>query len=182
MNATFYAPSGMVASADHLASSAGVEILRRGGGAADAAIAANAVLAVTAPHLCGMGGDLFALVHRGVGPPTALNASGRAGAGAKADRLRREGRFEMPLRGDIRSVTVPGCVDGWLTLHERYGRLPLSKVFAAAIGYAEDGFGASPLLVRARPVIDESPGAVDLWAAAVPGARVRRPGVARALR
>ncbi|MEV4185760.1 gamma-glutamyltransferase, partial [Streptosporangium canum] len=79
---TRYARSGMVCTVDHLASSAGVAMLERGGSAADAAIAANAVLAVTAPHMCGLGGDLFALVHDGTGAPAALNASGRAGSGA----------------------------------------------------------------------------------------------------
>src|SRR5256885_1919431 len=72
----------MVASVDHLASAAGVSILQRGGSAADAAVAASAVLAVTTPHMCGMGGDLFALVHDGGGAPLALKASGRAGNGA----------------------------------------------------------------------------------------------------
>ncbi|NUP62814.1 MAG: gamma-glutamyltranspeptidase, partial [Nonomuraea sp.] len=80
MHNTRYAPNGMVCSVDHLASAAGVGALDRGGSAADAAIAANAVLAVVAPHMCGLGGDLFALVHDG--SVTALNASGRAGSGA----------------------------------------------------------------------------------------------------
>ena len=86
---TRHAPHGMVCSVDHLASSAGVAVLRAGGSAADAAVAAAAVAAVTAPHLCGPGGDLFALVHTpGEAVPAALNASGRAGSGADADRLR----------------------------------------------------------------------------------------------
>jgi len=102
-------------------------MLRRGGSAADAAIAASAVLAVTTPHMCGMGGDLFALVHHQSGPPSALNASGRAGSGADLDRLRTEGHQTMPFTEDIRSVPVPGCVDGWLSLHERFGRLPLPE-------------------------------------------------------
>ena len=177
-----YAPTGMVASADRLASTAGLSALRAGGSAADAAIAANAVLAVTAPHLCGLGGDLFALVHAGDGPPTALNASGRAGSGADPERLRAEGHTVMPLHGDIRAVTVPGCVDGLLALHDRYGRLPLAELFASAIEYAEEGFPASPLLVGAVPRVAGEPGARDLLAAKAPGARVRRPGVGRTLR
>src|SRR6478735_11793823 len=127
---TVYAPTGMVCSVDHLASSAGVAMLRAGGTAADAAVATSAVLAVTTPHMCGMGGDLFALVHDGPGPPAVLNASGRAGSGADPDRLRAEGFTSMPFKDDIRSVTVPGCVDGWLALHERAGRLPLADVLA----------------------------------------------------
>ncbi len=101
----------------------------RGGNAVDAAIAANAAIAVTGPHLCGMGGDLFALVYVD-GDVHALNASGRAGSGADAAALRAEGHDTMPFRLDVRAVTVPGCVDGWLALHERFGSLPLDTVLA----------------------------------------------------
>jgi gamma-glutamyltranspeptidase/glutathione hydrolase len=137
----------MVCSVDHLASSAGVQVLAQGGSAADGAIAASAVLAVTTPHMCGMGGDLFALVHHRAGPPDVLDAAGRAGAGADAGRLRAEGHTVMPFTGDVRSATVPGCVDGWCALHERHGRLPLADVLAPALRLAEGGFPASPLLV-----------------------------------
>src|SRR4051794_21047795 len=89
------ADRAMICTADHRASSAGLAILRAGGSAADAAVAANAVLAVVAPHRCGLGGDLFALVHDRPGPPAALNASGRAGSGADAAALRAEGRSRM---------------------------------------------------------------------------------------
>ena len=82
MSRTVSAPHGMVCSIDHLASNAGVSVLQLGGTAIDAAIATSAVLAVTAQHACGMGGDLFALIHTTGGPPAALNASGRAGSGA----------------------------------------------------------------------------------------------------
>src|ERR687893_248996 len=92
---TTYGPGGMVCSVDHLASSAGVEVLALGGTAADAAIAASAVLTVTTPHMCGMGGDLFALVHHRDGPPDVLDAAGRAGSGADAARLRSEGHLVM---------------------------------------------------------------------------------------
>src|SRR6478752_2724488 len=112
---------GMVCSVDRLATAAGVAVLDAGGTAADAAIATNAVLAVTAQHLCGLGGDLFALVHApdtgGSGEPQALVAVGAAGSGADPDRLRAEGHRKLPRHGDIRTVTVPGCVDGWLALH-----------------------------------------------------------------
>src|SRR4051812_12633090 len=118
-----HATNGMVCAVDHLAAEAGVAVLRSGGSAADAAVAASAVLAVTTQHMCGLGGDLFALVHPpGAGAPTALNASGRSGSGADLGRLRADGYDEMPPYGDIRAVPVPGCVDGWLALHERYGR------------------------------------------------------------
>src|SRR5215212_5584079 len=147
---TRYARRAMVASADHVATSAGVGVLRAGGSAADAAIAANAVLAVTWPQHCGLGGDLFALVHvPGEDEPAVLNASGRAGAGADPERLRGEGEWEMPRRGDVRAVTVPGCVDGWVALHERFGRLPLADVLEPARRLAAEGFAASPTLVAA---------------------------------
>src|SRR5688500_494907 len=78
--ATVHAPNGMVCSVDHLASEAGIAVMRAGGTAADAAVATSAVLAVTTQHMCGMGGDLFAIVHHRDGPPEVLNASGRAGS------------------------------------------------------------------------------------------------------
>jgi gamma-glutamyltranspeptidase/glutathione hydrolase len=182
MTATFYAPHGMVCSADQLASSAGVAALRAGGSAVDAAIATNAVMAVTAPHQCGLGGDLFALVHVDGAAPQALNASGRAGTGADPQAMRDDGHDTMPLYHDIRTVTVPGCVDGWLALHQRYGRLPLAGLFDIAIDYADNGFGASPLLASSVSLVAGTPGAGDLLAATAAGARVRRPGVARTLR
>src|SRR5205814_10302003 len=143
--ATLRAPNGMVCSVDHLASSAGVAVLRAGGSAADAAVAASAVLAVTFQHACGMGGDLFALVHGpDLGSPACLNASGRAGSGADPERLRAAGHAAVPPLGDIAAVPVPGCVDGWVALHDRFGRLPLADVLAPARSYAADGFPASP--------------------------------------
>src|SRR4051812_21607435 len=145
--ASEYAPHAMACAVDHLAAGAAIDVLRRGGTAADAAVAASAVLAVTSQHLCGMGGDLFALVGDKGNAPAALNASGRAGSGAGAAGLRAEGHRRMPATGDVRAVPVPGCVDGWLALHDRYGRLPLSEVLAAAIDYARGGSPASPTLV-----------------------------------
>ena len=155
---TVRAPHRMVASADGLATQAGLTVMARGGNAVDAAIATNAAIAVTAPHLCGMGGDLFALVHVPGDEPTALDASGRAGSGADPGRLRDEGHVEMPFRHDVRTVTIPGCVDGWVALHQRFGRLPLGDVLAPAIGLAEDGFPASPLLVGSLALLDDEAG------------------------
>lgn len=177
-------PKALVASADQLATQAGLRALVLGGNAVDAAIATNAVIAVTAPHLCGMGGDLFALVHRD-GEVFALNSTGRAGAGADAAALRAEGRSDMPFRHDIRAVTVPGCVDGWMALHERFATMPLSLLFEPAIALAVNGFPASPLLVGAAVRADE--GASANLAPLIeqlgrPGARVTRPGAGRALR
>ena len=177
-----FATNGMVCAVDHLAAQAGVDVLRRGGSAVDAAIATNAVLAVTTQHMCGLGGDLFALVHvPGEPAPYALNASGRSGSGADLDRLRADGHRSMPLFEDIRSVPVPGCVDGWMALHGRFGRLPLSDVLASARHYAADGFPASQTLARAAATAAARPGGDAFAAATHPGAVVRRPGVARTL-
>lgn len=127
------------------------------------------------------GGDLFALVHDGSPTPAALNASGRAGAGAAPDRLRAQGYTSMPFRDDVRTVTVPGCVDGWLALHTRYGRLPLREVLAPAIGYARDGFPAGSTLAARIPEVAGTPGAEELSGPVGHGTRLRRPGIARAL-
>jgi gamma-glutamyltranspeptidase / glutathione hydrolase len=185
---TVRAPHGMVGAADHLASSAGVAALRSGGTAADAAVAAGAVLAVTDQHQCGLGGDVFALVSRLDEPVAALCAAGRAGSGADPAQMRSDGLERMPPRGDIRSVTVPGCVDGWIELHARFGRLPLLQVLDAAVTYAADGFPASPLLATTAPDILDLPGADayrDAAAAAGgrlrPGTLIRRPGLAAEL-
>jgi gamma-glutamyltranspeptidase/glutathione hydrolase len=172
----------MVCAVDRLAAAAGVDVLRAGGNAVDAAIATNAVLTVTTQHMCGLGGDLFALVSvPGAAAPLALNASGRAGSGADPARLRGAGHRAVPMHGDIAAVPVPGCVDGWVALSARLGRLPLASVLAPAEELARDGFPASPLLARAAPSVADLPGAEDFRAATHPGAVVRRPGVARTL-
>lgn len=173
----------MVCSVDHLASGAGIEVLRAGGNAVDAAVATSAALAVTTQHMCGMGGDLFALVHHADGTdPTCLNASGRAGSGADAGALRDEGHSRMPTDEDIRAVTVPGCVDGWIALHERHGRLPFADVLEPARALAEEGFPASPLLAFMVSIVAEVEGADDYTRQPVrAGTVIRRPGVARTL-
>jgi len=181
---TVYAPRGMVCSVDHLASSAGVALLRGGGTAADAAVAASAVLAVTTQQMCGMGGDLFALVHQGGDRvPAALAAVGGAGSGADAAGMRAAGLDAMPMRGDVRSATLPGCVDGWLALHERFGRASLARVLGPARDYAASGFPASPMLARATRLIAAVDGADDYLppSGLRAGDRVRRPTVAAAL-
>ena len=174
---------GMVSAADQLASIAGIGQLAEGGSAADAAVSAAAVMAVTSPHLCGMGGDLLALVSSPGAPPVALMGVGRAGSGVDAAVLRSEGHSVMPLRGDIRSVTVPGAVDGWLALHGRFGRLPLATVLEPAIALANDGFVASLLLSLSSHLISDLPGVSELCphGPLQPGSLVRLPGVARAL-
>lgn len=173
---------GAVASADDRATRVGLAVLEAGGNAVDAAIATNAVMAVVGPHLCGLGGDLFALVHS-AGTTYALNASGRAGSGADAAALREEGHPRMPFRHDVRSVTVPGCVDGWSALHERFGSVPLATLLRPALDLAEDGFVASPGLSHAVARLDE-PGrqALSALQGAAEDGHVALPGVARSLR
>lgn len=181
------AGGGLVAAVDRLAAEAGGALLGRGGSAADAAVGASAVLAVTTQHMCGMGGDLLAIVHPGEsggrGAPEALVAAGRAGSGASAAALVAEGHAGMPFRGDLRTVTVPGCVDGWLALHEKYGRLPLRDVLEPARLLAAEGFPVSPLLAAALPRVADVAGVEDYLADGFPeaGDLRRRPGVARAL-
>lgn len=187
--ATRHAVNGMVCAVDQVAAEAGVSLLRAGGSAADAAVGTSAVLAVTTQHMCGMGGDLFALVHDGDteadgGAPAVLNASGRAGSGADPERLRAEGHVEMPFRDDVRSVPVPGCVDGWVALHERFGRLPLAEVLEPARRYAADGFCVSPTLAASARLLVGHPEGGDFLPGGrppAPGTVLRRPGIARAL-
>ena len=142
-----YAPRAMVATVDGLATTAAVDVLRRGGSAIDAAIAANAVLTVTLPNQCGLGGDLVAVVHQPGQNARILEGIGRSGSGSDAEALREAGHSTMP-ETSIASVTVPGCVDGWVALHHEHGRLPMRDLIAPAIGYARDGFPASPFLAR----------------------------------
>jgi len=131
---------GIVATSHYLASQAGAEILRRGGSAADAAIAANAVLGVTEPMMNGIGGDLFLIYWDAKsGKLYGLNASGWAPRQLSIEFLRGKGVTVMPEEG-IHSVTVPGAVEGWSKAHERFGRLPWKDLFAPAIYYAEHGY------------------------------------------
>ncbi len=170
----------LIATIDHRASDAGASMLRNGGSAADAAVAACAVLAVTSPHLCGLGGDLWAIVHSAGQDPVTLNASGRSGAGVDAASLRAAGHRRMPFRGNLASVPVPGCVDGLLALHQRLGRCSLPTVFGPALTLASDGFAATPLLALAAPLVDHL--AVDgIDSSLRSGQLIRRPGVAHAL-
>jgi gamma-glutamyltranspeptidase/glutathione hydrolase len=127
----------------YLASESALRVIDAGGSAIDGAIAADAVLGLVAPDTCGPGGDLFAIVHRpGDRTPAILNASGRAGSRADAANLRRAGLTEIPLRSRW-SITMPGCVDGWEALVERYSTLTLADDLAPAIRLATGGFPVS---------------------------------------
>jgi len=131
---------GIVATSHVQASVAGAQVLSRGGSAVDAAIAANAVLAVSEPMMCGMGGDLFAMVwEAGSGKLYGINASGWAPRGLTPQYLAAKGARSMPQAG-IDAVTVPGAVAGWGALQQRFGRLPWKDLFQSAIFYAEEGY------------------------------------------
>ena len=131
---------GIVATEQALASQAGAQILARGGSAADAAIAANAVMGVMEPMMNGMGGDLFALEWDAkTGKLTGLNASGWAPEKLTPAFLGGKGITRMPQAG-IDSVTVPGCVRGWEALHQKFGRLPWAELFQPAIYFSTNGF------------------------------------------
>jgi len=132
--------TGIVASESPLASKAGAAILERGGNAVDAAIAAHAVMTVVAPMWNGIGGDLFAIVYDAKsGKYYGLNASGWAPAAQSVERLRQMGLREMPAHG-IEPVTVPGSVDGWQKLLDRFGKKKMNEVLAPAIQVAQDGY------------------------------------------
>jgi gamma-glutamyltranspeptidase/glutathione hydrolase len=129
---------GVVASEHPLASQAGAQILARGGHAVDAAIAANAVLGVVAPHMNGVGGDLFAIVSEAGTPELhGLNASGWSGSHLTSDFLRRAGTAGLD---GVHAVTVPGAVAGWAALNDRFGKMPWRDLLAPAIQVAEEGF------------------------------------------
>jgi gamma-glutamyltranspeptidase/glutathione hydrolase len=137
---------GIVATSHTLASQAGAQILARGGSAADAAIAANAVLGVTEPMMNGIGGDLFVLYWEAkTGKLYGLNASGWAPQALTIEHLKSRGATSMPQFG-IDSVTVPGAVAGWNNLHQRFGRLPWKDVFQPAIFYADEGYPVPELI------------------------------------
>ena len=140
------ATGGMVATSQPLAAQAGLAVLQQGGSAADAAIAANAVLGVVEPMSCGIGGDLFAIywdakTEKLIG----LNASGRSPFSLTRDLFRQRGRKEIPTNGPL-AWSVPGCVAGWDDLHQKFGTLALSDVLAPAIKYAQDGFPVSEII------------------------------------
>lgn len=131
---------GIVATSQALASQAGVQILARGGSAVDAAITANAVLSVMEPDMDGIGGDFFVIYwDAATGKLTGLNASGPAPRALTPQFLEKAGFSKMPTEG-IHSVTVPGAVDGWAKMHERFGKVPWKDLFQPAIAYAEHGF------------------------------------------
>jgi len=130
----------MVASSQPLASQVGIEILKRGGNAVDAAIAMAAMLNVTEPNMTGVGGDAFMMVHEAKTRKLAgLNASGRAPRALNLEHFSSRKINQMPMTG-MEPITVPGAFDGWVTLLDRYGTMKLATLMAPAIEYAENGF------------------------------------------
>ena len=139
-----YGRRAMCATSHPRASLAAVEVLREGGNAVDAAIAAVAVLCVVEPHMTGIGGDCFALIAKpGLARPIALNAAGRAPAGSTAEWLAKSGLTRIEPTTP-HAVTVPGAIDGWTRLAADYGTMPLSRLLAPAIELAEHGIAVSP--------------------------------------
>lgn len=134
------AEHGMVASSQPLASQVGLEVLKRGGNAVDASIAMAAVLNVTEPMMTGIGGDMFALIYWSkTGELKGINASGRAPRALNLDYFAKKGIKTMPDSG-MEPITVPGAVDGWVSMIEKYGTMKLPDLLAPAIAYAENGF------------------------------------------
>src|SRR5438045_3648236 len=132
--------NGIVAAESPLAAQAGVHILEHGGNAVDAAIATNAMMGVVEPMMNGIGGDLFAIVYDAKANKLyGLNASGWAPKGLTIEYLQRQGIRSMPQQG-VNAITVPGAVDGWQKLADKFGRKKLAEDLAAAIRTAQDGF------------------------------------------
>ena len=137
------AQHGIACTSQPLATAAALDVLRKGGTAVDAAIAANAVLGVVEPHVNGIGGDLYAIVYDAkTGKLYGLNASGRSPYALTLDTFKSRNIDFIPPLGPL-PVSVPGCVDGWFALHGRFGRMPVNEVLSYAIGYARDGFAVA---------------------------------------
>ena len=140
------AQQGMVATSQPLATQVALDILKQGGSAVDAAIAANAMLGLVEPTGCGIGGDLFAIVWDAETKQLhGLNASGRSPAALKAEYFTEQGLTTIPSFGPL-PVSVPGAVDGWFSLHEKFGRLPMTSILSPAIEYARRGYPVSEVV------------------------------------
>ncbi|MDW8478732.1 MAG: gamma-glutamyltransferase [Xanthomonadales bacterium] len=184
-----WAPTAMVASSHPLATQIGLEVMRQGGNALDAAIAANAALTLMEPTGCGLGGDLFALVWD---PKTrrlhGYNGSGRSPRSLTLARLRAMGLSAIPSRGPL-PVTVPGVVEAWFALHARFGRKPMAELLAPTIRYAREGHPVPEVIAdawaRSVPLLERFPGFREQFTldgrAPRKGERWRNPNLARTL-
>ncbi len=184
------APNGIVATSQPLAAQAGLDVLKNGGNAVDAAIAANAVLGLAEPMSCGVGGDLFALVWDAKTKKLyALNASGRSPYKATREFFAGKKLDEIPVTGPL-SWSVPGCVDGWEELRKRFGSQPLTKLLESGIRYAEKGFPVSEVIARSwagsAKKLAADPGSAKTYLidgkAPRPGDVFKNPGLARTYR
>jgi gamma-glutamyltranspeptidase/glutathione hydrolase len=188
---TVYAPNGVVATSQPLATAAALKVLQDGGNAFDAAVTAAAVLNVVEPHMTGMGGDVFALFWSAEeNRLRGLDASGRAGSLATPDTIRALGMDDVPYRG-ARAVTVPGALSGWNALLEGYGTLSLAEALDPAIKIAEGGFPVSPIIARQWAgnvrILAQDPGAsatylLDGERSPEAGEWFRNPDIAQAFR
>ncbi|MCC5793605.1 MAG: gamma-glutamyltransferase family protein [Chromatiales bacterium] len=184
------APRAMIATSQPLATAAGLGVLQAGGSAVDAAIAANAVQCVVEPTGAGLGGDLMALFWpAGARRPVALNAGGRSPGRLLPEAFSARGLTRIPPDGPL-SISVPGAVDGWRELHQRWGRLPLPALLEPAIHYASEGFPVGEIVAGEWA---ENAGRLAHWpgfaetflpdgAPPVAGTRFRNPALAATLR
>jgi gamma-glutamyltranspeptidase / glutathione hydrolase len=191
------AQHGMVCTSHPLATQIGLDILKAGGSAVDAAVAANAALGLMEPVNCGPGGDLFAIVYDAKTKKLhGLNASGRSPLGLGFEQLKAElaklGASKIPTLGML-SISVPGAVDGWFELHRRFGKLPMRDVLAPSIRYAEQGFPVTEFIahlwaleIRRYQTAPVPGGFLETYApggrAPVKGEIFRNPGLARTYR
>jgi len=176
---------GVIATPHHLASEVGAQVLRDGGNAIDAAIAADAVLCVVYPHMTSIGGDLMAIVWAsGESSPAGLIGAGRSGELATIEAVRERGHETMPARGPL-SVTVPGTVEAWGRLLERFGSVGLGAVLEPAAGMARDGYlitvQLSQFLLAGADLLGREPAAYALYPPMEPGMLLRNADLAAAL-
>jgi gamma-glutamyltranspeptidase/glutathione hydrolase len=161
------ARNGMAATSQPLATQVALDILKKGGNAIDAAIAANAVLGLVEPTGCGIGGDLFAIIWSAdKGKLYGLNASGRSPRSLKLEYFKEIGYEFIPSRGPL-PVSVPGCVDGWYEMHDMFGRLPMKDILQPAISYAREGFPVTEVIAyyleRNTEVLKEYPNIKEVY-------------------
>ncbi|RMF66333.1 MAG: gamma-glutamyltransferase [Calditrichaeota bacterium] len=171
------AQHGMAATSQPLATQAALDILKAGGNAIDAAIAADAMLGLVEPTGSGIGGDLFAIVWDAKTQKLyGLNASGRSPKSLTLEHFKKLGLKHIPSHGPL-PVTVPGCVDGWFELHKKFGKLPMKQILAPAIRYAREGFPVSELIAYywqlSVPILKKWPGFKETF---MPGGRAPRKG------
>ncbi|MCH7733432.1 MAG: gamma-glutamyltransferase [Candidatus Marinimicrobia bacterium] len=161
------ARNGMAATSQPLATQVALDILKAGGNAIDAAVAANAVLGLVEPTGNGIGGDLFAIIWDAPSQKLyGLNASGRSPQSLTLKYFSDHGYTRIPSRGPL-PVSVPGCVDGWFEMHKRFGKLSMQKILQPAIDYAETGFPVTELIAyymeKSVPILKEFPGFAETF-------------------